>query len=245
MMRSGGAPDEKPVVDLERLEHTRGIFRGPLLRLKDHLLMMASLTDRNLNIALQAYLMRDDSRAVLVESEDAVIDRLEMEIDELVVTYVSTHGPKATACRLAIMSSKMSENLESIADQAVTIARRAQLLNLMPEPSVNIEISKLANLVLAMMRESIVAFVEADPESARSLVGRDKEVDAINKANEKALYELMVADSSQIPACLHLMFISRSLERVGDYAKNLARDVVYLYTAQDIRHGNGTASEKI
>lgn len=231
-------------MDIERLEHTRGIFRGPLLRLKDHLLMMASLTDRNLNIALQAFLSRDESKADLVESEDAVIDRLEMEIDELVVTYVSTHGPMATACRLAIMSSKMSENLESIADQAVTIARRARQLNLMPEPPVNLEINKLANMVLAMMRESITAFVEVNPEAARALVVRDKEVDAINKANEALLHAAMAANPAHIPACLHLMFISRSLERVGDYSKNLAQDVVYLYTAQDIRHAHGVVPEK-
>ncbi|MDX6766695.1 MAG: phosphate signaling complex protein PhoU [Candidatus Methylacidiphilales bacterium] len=236
---------ERPAAINERLEHNRGIFRGPLLRIKDHLLMMASLTDRNLNIALQAFLTRDDGKADLVESEDAVIDRLEIEIDELVVTYVSTHGPMATTCRLAIMSSKMCESLESIADQAVTIARRARLLNVLPEPPVNLEIAKLANLVLAMMREAIVAFVDVDPDSARALVGRDKEVDAINKANEAALYSAMVADPAHIPACLHLMFVSRSLERVGDYAKNLAQDVVYLYTAQDIRHRGASGQSKI
>lgn len=223
-------------MDADRLEHTRGIFRGPLLRLKDHLLMMASLTDRNLNMALQAFLDRDESKADLVESEDAVIDRLEMEIDELVVTYVSTHGPMATACRLAIMSSKMSECIESIADQAVSIARRARQLSHMPEPPVNLEIARMAGLALAMMRESIVAFVEVDPESARTLVARDKEVDRLNRIHEETLHEAMMADPSQIAACLHLLFISRSLERVGDYAKNLAQDVVYLYTAQDIRH---------
>lgn len=223
-------------MDADRLEHMRGIFRGPLQTLKDHLLMMASLTDRNLNMALQACLERDDAKAALVESEDAVIDRLEIEIDDMVVTYVSTHGPMATACRLALLASKMSENLESIADQAVNIARRVRQLNTLPEPDVQVSIPRMASLTVDMMRDSIHSFVEADPEKALSIVERDKEVDALNKASEQAIYEAMMAASAQIPACLHLLFISRSLERVGDYAKNIAQDVVFLYTAHDIRH---------
>lgn len=228
-----------PVMDAERLDHMRGIFRGPLLRLKDNLLMMASLTDRNLNMALQAYLSRDDGKADLVESEDAVVDRLEMETDDMVVTYVSTHGPMATACRLALLASKMSENLESIADQAVTIARRSRQLNALGEVPTSIQIPRMADLVVGMMRDSIHAFVDVDPDKAHAIVGRDKEVDQINKANELELHELMAAHPGDIPACLHLLFISRSLERVGDYSKNIARDVVYLYTAHDIRHESG------
>lgn len=225
-----------PHMDAERLEHMRGIFRGPLQKLKDNLLMMASLTDRNLNMALQAFISRDDTKAALVESEDAVIDRLEMETDDMVVTYVSTHGPMATACRLALLASKMSENLESIADQAVSIARRARQLNSLPEPQVEVTIPRMANLTVAMMRDSIHSFVEADPDKALNISSRDKEIDELNRANEQILHEAMVAEPAQIPACLHLMFISRSLERVGDYAKHIAQDVVFLYTAQDVRH---------
>jgi phosphate transport system protein len=229
-------PGISPVMDAERLDHMRGIFRGPLLRLKDNLLMMASLTDRNLNMALQSFISRDDSKADLVESEDSVIDRLEMETDDMVVTYVSTHGPMATACRLALLASKMSENLESIADQSVTIARRARQLNALPVPPVEVSIPRMANLTVAMMRDSIHSFVEADPERAIALVARDKEIDALNKDNEMLLHEAMAAHPEHIPGCLHLMFISRSLERVGDYAKHIAQDVVFLYTAHDVRH---------
>lgn len=225
-----------PVMDAERLDHMRGIFRGPLQQLKDNLLMMASLTDRNLNMALQALMSRDEAKAALVESEDAVIDRLQIETDNMVVTYVSTHGPMATACRLALLASKMSESLESIADQAVTIARRARLLSRLPEPPVEVAIVRMANITVAMMRESIQDFVEADPEGAIQIVKRDKEVDLLNKENEQVLQETMVAHPESISACLHLMFVSRSLERVGDCAKQIAQDVVYLYTAHDVRH---------
>lgn len=223
-------------MDAERLEHMRGIFRGPLQKLKENLLMMASLADRNLNMALQAYLSRDDAKAELVESEDVVIDRLEMEIDDMVVTYVATHGPMATACRLVLLASKMTGKLESIADQSVAIARRVRQLNALPELPVEVSIPRMANLTVAMMRDSIHSFVEADPERAIALVARDKEIDALNKDNEMRLQEAMVAHPEHIPGCLHLMFISRSLERVGDYAKQIAEDVVYLYTAHDVRH---------
>ena len=130
-------------MDQERLEHMRGIFRGNLLNLKDTLLMMASLTDRNLTLALSSYLERNEEKAHVVESEDAVIDKLEVDIDEMVVTYFSTHGPMATACRVAFCGSKISQALEGIADQAVSIARRARHLNNLPEVNSGVDIHKI------------------------------------------------------------------------------------------------------
>jgi len=223
----------------ERLEHMRGIFRGPLLNLKDTLLMMASLTDRNLSLALSALAERNTEKANVVESEDSVMDKLEVEVDEMVVTYFSTHGPMATACRVAFCGSKISQALEGIADQAVAIARRSRMLNERAELQSEVDITEMGRLVLSMIRESINAFVEVDPDRAAPIVLRDRQVDEINKANERTLNNIMAQDPQNIPAYIHLLFISRSLERCGDYAKAIAEEVHYLYTAQDIRHEHG------
>ena len=223
-------------MEQERLEHMRGIFRGHLLNLKDTLLMMSSLTDRNLTLALGSYLERNDEKANIVESEDSVIDKLEVDIDELVVTYFSTHGPMATACRVAFCGSKISQALEGIADQAVSIARRARLLNGLTEVNSDVDISLMGKHVLAMIRDAINAFVEVSPEHAAPIVLADRMVDDMNRDNEETLNKIMAEDPKNIPAYIHIMFISRSLERCGDYAKSIAEEVHYLYTARDIRH---------
>ncbi len=223
-------------MEQERLEHMRGVFRGHLLNLKDTLLMMSSLTDRNLNLALAAYFERNDEKSRVVESEDTVIDKLEITIDELVVTYFATHGPTATACRVAFCASKISQALEGMADQAVTIARRARHLNALPEVRSEVDIRLMGKLVIGMMRDAINAFVEVEPDKAAPIVLADREVDEINKENEIALNKAMAKNPKNIPAFIHILFISRSLERCADYAKAIAEEVHYLYTARDIRH---------
>ncbi|MEM6820685.1 MAG: phosphate signaling complex protein PhoU [Verrucomicrobiota bacterium] len=224
-------------MDETRIEYLQGIFKGPLLKLKDTLLMMASLTDRNMTLAVNSYLERDEGKAAIVEAEDAVIDKLEMDVDDMVVTYVSTHGPMATACRVALSASKISESLENIADQSVTIARRSRQLCQLPELDAGADIPKMAKLTVSMIRDSISAFVEVNPEKARLIKSRDKEVDALNDMYETQLNQIMEAKPDLVQSCTHTMLICRSLERSADYAKNIAEDVVFLYTAQDIRHG--------
>lgn len=224
-------------MDQERREFLEGVFKGPLLKLKDTLLMMASLTDRNLTLAINSYLERDEGKAAIVEAEDAVIDKLEMDVDDMVVTYVSTHGPMATACRVALSASKISESLENIADQSVTIARRSRQLCQLPEIEAGVDIPKMSKMAIAMMRESITSFVEVDPERAMRIKEKDREVDALNESYEERLNEIMAGSPEVVQPCTHTLLICRSLERAADYAKSIAADVVFLYTAKDIRHG--------
>jgi phosphate transport system protein len=210
--------------------------------MKENILMMAGLTDRNLNLAISALVDRDDSKARLVEAEDAIIDKLEVDIDEAVVLYVSTHGPIATECRIAFSTSKISESLEGIADQAVAIARRALQLNRLSQCDQVADFAKMGSLVLTMMRDSITAFVNVDPEKAREIVLRDREVDRMNREIEAELHRVMAIDTANIPSYIHMLFTARALERSGDFCKSIAEDVHFLYTAHDIRHEQGFKS---
>lgn len=226
-------------MDEERLRYMRNIFTGDLIKFRESLLMMASLTDRNLTMALNALMHRDEEKASLVESEDSVIDQLEIETDEMVVSYISRHGTMATYTRLMIIASRISERLESIADQATTIARRARTLAQSPEVFPRIDIPKVGQMVLDQMRESINAFVEVEPEKAAAIVKKDKEIDALTKDAERYLIEYMQENPHAVPACVQYLIICRSLERAGDHIKKIAEDVYFLYTAEDIRHLGG------
>src|SRR5437660_725119 len=128
-------------------------FEAQLAHIRETLLMMSSLTDRNLSLAMKALVDRDDKLADSVEAEDSQIDELEITVDELVITYMATHAPVATDCRFMLAASKISSNLERIGDQATTIARRTRDLNKEPLLKPLIDIPMMADIGQEMLRE--------------------------------------------------------------------------------------------
>ena len=208
-----------------------------LARIRENLLMMSSLVDRNLNLAMRSLVERNDSLTQVVESEDSQIDHLEVLIDEMVVTFISTHGPIAQDCRCVLVTSKISSNLERIADQAVSIARRARELNAEPLLKPLTDIPRMAQMAQGMMHDAMTAFIDRKPEIAPEIKQRDRQVDELNRQIARELTSYMVESPSTITRALNLMLVARSLERIADHAKNIAEEVHFLYLAQDIRHG--------
>ena len=212
------------------------IFEQQLARIRETLLMMASLTDRNFNLAMRALVQRDDKLADTVEAEDNQIDQLEIAVDEMVIQFMALHAPVAKDCRFMLAASKISSNLERIADQSVGIARRARELNAEPLLKPLVDIPRMATIASEMLRDGLTAFVEVRPELARDIVKRDKLVDDINRQLTRELTSFMLEDPGTITRALRLMQIARYLERIADHAKNIAEEVYYLYCAADIRH---------
>jgi phosphate transport system protein len=206
-----------------------------LAELKEKLLVMASHAESAVTRAVQAVVNRDEALARQVRADDEVIDRFEVELDELGVLMLSK-APLASDLRLVLMVMKMSQNLERVGDEATKIANRARDLATEPPLKVNLDIPKMARLVLDMLKAALDAFVQRDAAAARALIPRDKEVDALNKHFHAELIELMTKDPANIRRALWLTIISKSLERIADHAKNVAEDVVYLCEANDIRH---------
>jgi phosphate transport system protein len=209
-----------------------------LAKIREQLLMMASLVDRNLNLAMRALVERDDSLADLAESEDGQIDQMEITIDEMVVTFMATHGPIAQDCRFMLVTSKISNNLERIADQAVSIARRARELNTQPLLKPLIDIPRMAQMAQEMLRDALNALVEKRPETTLEIKQRDKAVDEINRQIARELTSYMLENPATITRALNLMLVARCIERIADHAKNIAEEVHFLYRARDIRHGH-------
>lgn len=216
-----------------------------LAPIREILLMMSSITDRNLNLAMRALIERDNSLADRSEVEDNEIDQLEITVDDMVITYMATHAPVATDCRFMLAASKISNNLERIGDQATSIARRARDLNQEPLLKPLIDIPLMADLAQAMLRDGITAFVEARPELAQEIVQRDKSVDDINRQLSRELTTYMMESPQTITRCLNLIVVAKCLERIADHAKNIAEEVYYLYRARDIRHERAREPEVI
>jgi len=207
-----------------------------LAKLRETLLMMSSLADRNLNLALKSLVERDSKLAETVEAEDSQLDQLEVSVDEQVIAHMALHAPVATDCRFMLVASKISSNLERIGDQAVTIARRAKDLNGEPLLKPLIDIPRMGDIALNMLRDSITSFVDGKPELTSEIIKRDKVVDEINRQLARELTSYMMEDPSTITRALNLLLVARSIERVADHTKNIAEEVYYLYQAKDIRH---------
>ena len=216
-------------------------FDQELAALKEMLLTMASKAEAAVNNAIKALVDRDDDLARSVKEEDNAIDRLEIEVDEMAIGLLSK-APLASDLRLITVAMKISHDLERVGDEATTISRRAVELSQEPQLKPYIDIPRMAKMALEMLDDALDAFVNANPEKARAVIPRDKEVDALNRQLHRELSSYMVEKPTTITRCLNLMVISKSLERIADHATNVAEEVVYLYEAKDIRHtGKGQA----
>jgi len=210
-------------------------FENELDGLKQKLLAMASHAETAVNQAVQALVDRNYELALQVRANDKVLDQFEIEIDDLSI-HLLAKAPLASDLRLITVAMKISQNLERVGDEASKIANRARDLSQEPPLKQVVDIPRMAGLVVQMLKRSLDAFVNHDAAAARALIPQDKEVDALNKQVHRALAQQMIEDHETIARCLHLMVVSKSLERIADHATNVAEEVVYLCEAQDIRH---------
>ena len=210
-------------------------FDVELAALKEKLLVMASRSEATVTGSIQALVERDDDLARSVEADDDAIDRLEIEIDEDSIKMLAK-APLASQLRLIICASKIARDLERIGDEATTIARRSIDLNTEPQLKPYVDIPRMAQMAMEMLRDALGAFTSGDTERARRVIPRDRDVDALNKQLYRELASFMIEKPTTITRCLNLMAISKALERIADHAKNVAEEVVYLYEAKDIRH---------
>ncbi len=154
----------------------------------------------------------------------------------MVITYISTHAPVARDCRFMLAASKISNNLERIADQATKIARHARELNKEPLLKPLIDIPLMAEISQEMLRDSISAYIEGKPDLAVEIIARDKSVNDVYKQLARELTSYMIEDPKTITRALSLLTIAKALERVADHTTNIAEEVFYLYKGRDIRH---------
>lgn len=210
--------------------------------MKEKLLTMASHSEGALTKAIKALVDRNDELARSVKEDDTIIDQLEKEIDEMAINLL-TQAPLATDLRLITVAMKISHDLERVGDEATTIARRSLELSQEPQLKPYVDIPRMAQMGLEMLKDGLDAFVNRDPARARAVIPRDRDVDALNKQLHRELSSYMIEKPTTISRCLNLMVISKSLERIADHATNVAEEVVYLYEARDIRHTgkDGTA----
>ena len=217
-------------------KHILGTFDEALSSLRNNVLMMSGLTERSLERAMKGLFERNDNVCANAIADDEEIDQLEKQIDKDGVDILLRFQPVASDLRRVVAAMKLSSNLERMADQATTIARRARKLNQHPPlPEVEL-IRPMYEQAMSMFRDSVDAFVREDVDLGRAVVPRDERLDDLNRVASHKLVDRMAQDPDQLRGYLNLIFVGRCLERVGDHATNIAEDAVYAAAAEDIRH---------
>ena len=223
-------------------KHILGTFDEALSSLRNNVLMMSGLTERSLDRAMKGLFERNDNLCANAIADDEEIDQLEKQIDKDGVDILLRFQPVASDLRRVVAAMKLSSNLERMADQATTIARRARKLNRHPPlPEVEL-IRPMYEHAMSMFRDSVDAFVREDVNLGRAVVQRDDALDELNRSVSHKFVERMAQDPEQLRGYLNLIFVARALERVGDHATNIGEDAVYAAAAEDIRHQTVAAS---
>ena len=216
--------------------HILSTFEDALRALRDDALMMASLTERNLESARKGLFERDEDWCNTVIADDEEVDTLEVQIDREGVNIMLRYHPLASDMRNVIATMKLSVNLERIADQAVGIARRSRKLIMRPPADEVHDLEPIYDYAETMVKDAVRAFADQDLELARGLKERDGRLDQMNREFAEKLTDLMSHHVDHIPSYMDLIFIARFLERVGDQATNISEDAIYAMTAEETRH---------
>jgi len=171
----------------------------------------------------------------VLEIEQA-INAAETTVDEMAYELLAKEQPMAIDLRFILSVIKINGDLERIGDQSANIAERAQSMKDVPQISLPIDIQDMGEKVGVMIRRAIQALLEADAKMAESVLTMDDEVDAMNKAVQAELVEVMQQHSVVSEQALNAILISRNLERAADHATNIAEDVIFWLRGSDVRH---------
>jgi phosphate transport system protein len=200
------------------------------------LLKLSGSVEDMIASAVRSLVERRGALAAEVIDRDSQIDRSEVRIEEDCLKMLALHQPVAGDLRRITTMMKVNNDLERIADLACNIATRSDSLCPHPEFPIPPGINAMALMSTSMVRRSLDAFVQRDPEQARMVIEDDDLVDAKNVEVIETLNSLMSRDSTQIWAAMHCFSISRHLEQIADHAVNIAEDIIYMVDGVIVRH---------
>jgi len=209
-------------------EHTVKSFDEELKRLNQVISQMGGLVEAQLQAAVDALVKRDADAAAKVVREDARIDELEQQASQLTLRLLALRQPMAVDLRQIVSALKISSDLERIGDYAANVAKRAVALSQLPHVRPIHAIPRMARLVQQIIKDVLDAYVEVDAAKAVAAWQRDEEVDEMYTSLFRELLTYMMEDQRNIGPSIHLLFIAKNIERMGDHATNVAEDVYFL-----------------
>ncbi|TAL08861.1 MAG: phosphate signaling complex protein PhoU [Nitrospirae bacterium] len=211
-------------------------FDQELLDLKEKILRMGILVEEQVQGALRALIERDSDLARKIIANDRQVNALDVEVDEDCLRLLALQQPAARDLRFITTAMKISTELERVSDLAENICERALELNEEPQLKPYIDIPRMANWSLRMVKEALDAFVNHDADLARKVCTDDDFVDDLTHQLFRELLSFMLENPQTITRAIRITFISKYLERIADHATNVAELVVYMVEGKIIRH---------
>ncbi len=211
-------------------------FDQELKDLKAKLLQMGGLVEDQIQGALRALVERDSVLAREVIENDHRVNTLDVEVDEDCLNLLALQQPTARDLRFITTAMKISTELERMSDLAENICERAIELNEEPQLKPYIDIPRMANAALEMVRDALDAFVASDSGLAREVCAADDFIDDLTGQLFRELLSFMLENPQTITRAIRITFIAKYLERIADHATNVAELVVYMVEGKIIRH---------
>lgn len=211
---------------------TRALFEKHLQELKDELLLMSSMVEKAIERSIDALKRRDLVLARQVIADDEKVDRKRFEIEDKCIALIATQQPMASDLRVIVSMLYISNELERMADHAEGIAKIAVMIGDEPPLKPLIDIPRMAQKSVEMLRRSMEAFMERDVKKAEKVCADDDEVDQLNDQIYRELLSFMVEDPKTITRATRLTWVSHNLERIADRATNIAERVAFIVSGK-------------
>lgn len=214
-------------------QHIASAFDRDLEAIQAQIMKMGGLVEAAIADAAKSLETRDEELANEIRAGDKAIDALEEQINQETARVIALRAPTAIDLRLILSVIKISGNLERIGDYAKNMAKRTGLLvNMTPVSDSASALRRMAREVEVLLKDALDSYIQRDADLARDVIDRDRDVDQMYTSLFREFLTFMMEDPRNITACMHLHFIAKNLERMGDHVTSIAEQVVYLVTGE-------------
>ena len=207
-----------------------------LEQLKRKLLSLSTIVEEVVQKSVDAVANHNEILAREVIRSDEIIDDREVELEEDCLKILALHQPVAIDLRFVILALKMNNDLERIGDLSVNMAERTLFLSKYKHVPVPFDFKKMADMTRSMLRDAIDSLIKMDAQIAHQVCTSDDEVDKINREMYVTAFRLVKEQPEHVEAFMNYISVSRHLERIADYATNIAEDVIYMIEGTIVRH---------
>lgn len=211
-------------------------FDREVTKLKQELLALSGKVEKSVLLACQAFQEKDIELCRTVVRMDEEIDQAEVNLEENCLKILALHQPVAKDLRMVVAALKINSDMERIADLAVNFAARSKYILKNSEFNDYLDYTEMSGIVRSMLKDSIDSLVELDLELAKKVWKRDEEVDSLHKSNYQTIYKKIAENQMSAEMYVNQISLSRYLERIADFATNIAEDVIYLINGEIVRH---------
>ena len=214
-------------------QHIASAFDRDLEAIQAHIMKMGGLVEAAIMNAARSLETRDEELANQIRAEDKAIDALEEIINQEAARVIALRAPTAVDLRLILSVMKISGNLERIGDYSKNIAKRTGLLvSMTPVGDSAIALRRMAREVEVMLKDALDSYIQRDPDLARDVIARDHDVDQMYSSLFREFLTYMMENPQNITPCMHLHFIAKNIERMGDHVTAIAEQVIYVVAGE-------------